>query len=86
MQEPLDNLSESARRVHTHLDEDPDRTEQVEAIAEAVGLSTGQTANALRENWRRGGEPPRHTEDGRSSDRPSTRFLPPVRGATFGNQ
>lgn len=49
MQEPLDNLSALARRVHAHLDEDPDRTETVEKIAEACGLAPGQTATALQE-------------------------------------
>jgi hypothetical protein len=49
VQEPLDNLSEQARRVHAYLEGDPDRTEHLEGIAEAVGLSEGDTANALRE-------------------------------------
>jgi hypothetical protein len=49
MQEPLDNLSENAQRVHEYLDEDPERTERLEAIAHAVGLTTGRTADALRE-------------------------------------
>jgi hypothetical protein len=49
VQEPLENASENARRVHAYLDEDPDRTESVEAIAEGVGLSSGLTADALRE-------------------------------------
>jgi hypothetical protein len=49
MQEPLENLSGSAQRVHSHLAEDPDRTEELAIIADAVGLSEGETANALRE-------------------------------------
>jgi hypothetical protein len=49
MQEPLDNLSEEARNIHAYLDADPERTEKVEVIAAAVGLSEGETANALRE-------------------------------------
>jgi predicted Rossmann fold nucleotide-binding protein DprA/Smf involved in DNA uptake len=49
MQEPLDNLSDNAQRVHAYLDEDPDRTEKLEVIARAVGLTPGRTAEALRE-------------------------------------
>lgn len=49
VQEPLDNLSGYARRVHSYLDEDPNRTEQLEVIAERVCLATGKVADALRE-------------------------------------
>jgi DNA-binding Lrp family transcriptional regulator len=49
MQEPLENLSERARRVHDYLAKDPDRTEELGVISAAIGLSEGETANALRE-------------------------------------
>lgn len=49
MQEPLENLSESAQRVHAHLAEDPNQTEPLGVIATAADLSEGETANALRE-------------------------------------
>jgi predicted Rossmann fold nucleotide-binding protein DprA/Smf involved in DNA uptake len=49
MQESLDNLSENARRVHVRLEENPERTEKAEVIAENVGLTPGKTLDALRE-------------------------------------
>jgi hypothetical protein len=49
MQEPLDNLSGNARRVHTYLMGMGDRSETLEVIAESVGLTPGETADALRE-------------------------------------
>jgi predicted Rossmann fold nucleotide-binding protein DprA/Smf involved in DNA uptake len=49
MQEPLDNLSEEARNAHAFLDADPNTSYKLEEIAKKVGLTEGQTANALRE-------------------------------------
>ena len=49
MQEPLDNLSPDAQRVHANLMEDPDSTRPLEVIAADVGFTEGETANALRE-------------------------------------
>lgn len=49
MQEPLDNLSGNARQVHENLAADPDATKQLDVIASEIGMSEGETANALRE-------------------------------------
>lgn len=49
MQEPLDNLSDDARRVHGNLAADPNATKKLDVIANEVGLTEGDTANALRE-------------------------------------
>jgi DNA-binding MarR family transcriptional regulator len=49
VQEPLENLSENARRVHAYLAQDPNRTEKLEDIARSIRLTPGQTADALRE-------------------------------------
>ncbi len=49
MQEPLDNLSDNARRVHENLATDPNATKRLEEIASEVELGEGDTANALRE-------------------------------------
>jgi predicted Rossmann fold nucleotide-binding protein DprA/Smf involved in DNA uptake len=49
MQERLDNVSENARRVHAYLAKIPDRAETLEVIAESVGLTPGETEDALRE-------------------------------------
>jgi DNA-binding MarR family transcriptional regulator len=48
VQEPLENLSQNAQRVHAYLLEDPERTSELEEIAERVGLTQGETADALR--------------------------------------
>jgi predicted Rossmann fold nucleotide-binding protein DprA/Smf involved in DNA uptake len=49
VQQPLDSLSQNARRVHAYLAKFPDRTETLEVIAEGVGLTAGETEDALRE-------------------------------------
>jgi hypothetical protein len=49
MQEPLENLSANAQRVHTHLITDHEQDYSLEEIAVAVDLREGEVANALRE-------------------------------------
>jgi hypothetical protein len=48
MQEPLENLSQNAQRVHACLAADPNRTMSLEKIADETGLKPGETADALR--------------------------------------
>ena len=49
MQEPLEHLSQNARRVHAYLAQGIEHSEKREVIAEKVGLSEGETEDALRE-------------------------------------
>jgi hypothetical protein len=49
VQEPLDNLSSTARLVHGFLNRDPEATLKLEAISEGTALSAGEVADALRE-------------------------------------
>jgi hypothetical protein len=48
IQEPLENLSQNAQRVHACLATDPNRTMSLEEIADETGLRLGETADALR--------------------------------------
>jgi DNA-binding MarR family transcriptional regulator len=48
VQEPLENLSKNAQRVHAYLMENPNRSTDLAGIAEQVGLTQGETADALR--------------------------------------
>jgi hypothetical protein len=49
MQRPLDDLSDQAIAVYDYLAAGPDLTFDVPTIAEAVGMSAGETEDALRE-------------------------------------
>lgn len=48
IQEPLENLSQTAQQVHACLVQDPNRTMSLEEISEETGLTPGETADALR--------------------------------------